>query len=514
MKSIARLSIVCLLVLCATAGTAAVTDEAKAKEDSTPGGAAAGQKQPQQTKAPEKPSSSKQSLHTVKRGPLVISVALDGVFEARNTHEIALRPKQWSSFRVLDAVEHGRRVKRGDSLVALDTEKIDRAIADLRAELQLSELAVKLAEQVLQSLEATTPLDLDAARRALRVTREDTQLYRTVNRPLSLKSAAFMLKSAQQSFEYQQEEVRQLEKMYKADDLTEETEEIVLRRARNSLERAKFYLEQAKIQHEQTLKLEIPRRDEQIEDSTKRSELQWQNNKVALPLALKKARLELKKMKVDRGRAEEKLKELQADRAAMVVKAPADGVIYYGKCSDGKFAGGGSLAENLRRDGNLSPKVVFMTLVEPRPMFVRAAVAEKDLQYVRAGLKGIAVPTGYPRIRLPARVDKLDPVPASSGSFGSQITVELDRKAKALTPGMTCKVKFIPYRKKRALTVPPKAVITDEWDDQKHYVYVLAASGKTKKQRVTVGKRTEKKVEILEGLSEGDQILLERPKAQ
>jgi len=155
-----------------------------------------------------------------------------------------------------------------------------------------------------------------------------------------------------------------------------------------------------------------------------------------------------------------------------------------------------------------------MTLVEPRPVFVRAAVAEKELQYVRAGLKGIAVPTGYPHIRLPARVEQLDPVPSSSGCFGSQITVELDRKARALTPGMTCKVKFIPYRNERALTVPLKAVIADEWDDQKHYVYVLTTSGKTKKQRVTVGKRTETKIEILEGLSEGDQILLECPKGQ
>ena len=35
---------------------------------------------------------------------------------------------------------------------------------------------------------------------------------------------------------YQKEELHQLEKMYKADDLTEETEEIILTRARHRLQ--------------------------------------------------------------------------------------------------------------------------------------------------------------------------------------------------------------------------------------------------------------------------------------
>jgi hypothetical protein len=57
-------------------------------------------------------------------------------------------------------------------------------------------------------------------------------------------------------------------------------------------------------------------------------------------------------------------------------------------------------------------------------------------------------------------------------------------------------------------------IVTDEWDDQKHHVHVLGKDGKPKKRAVTLGKRTAKKVEILKGLSEGDKVLLERPKEE
>ena len=61
-------------------------------------------------------------------------------------------------------------------------------------------------------------------------------------------------------------------------------------------------------------------------------------------------------------------------------------------------------------------------------------------------------------------------VPTAPGSFDARLTVVLDRKAKWLMPGMTCKVKLVPYLKKDAMTVPPKAVTPTSWTMQKHFV--------------------------------------------
>lgn len=480
-------------------------NEAKRAEESK---AAEGLKSDEKDKPPAAP---KPATHTVKKGPLKIEVTLSGAFEPQKMSEIALELKAWSTLSVVTAVEHGTQVKRGDLLVALDREKIDRAIADLRREHKTSDLALKLAERQLATLEKTTPMDLEANRRAQKMAREDLDYYFKVSRPLTLKSEEFYLKSAQQSFEYQEEELRQLEKMYEADDLTEETEEIILKRARNALEQARFSLEQSKILHDRTVNVTIPRRDVSVREAAKRIDLLSDEAKVAIPLTLKQQRLALEKLKLERARSEERLEKLLADRDAMTVKAPVAGVVYYGRLVHGRLSGIGSSPTSLRRGATLSPKQVFMTIIKPRPMFIRTTVPEKELHNVRAGIKGTAVPTGYPEMKLTAIVERVAAIPTGSGSFDTRITVALDDEAEPLMPGMTCKVTLVAYEKKAAVTVPPKCVVTDEVDKEKHYVYLLGEKAKPKKRYVTVGKRTAEKVEILKGLSEGDQVLLEPP---
>ena len=495
-----------LLALALSAGIPALAAPEKVKDSKTSA---------KDTKTPPKnakeSSSSKPETHTVKKGPFKIEITLDGVFEAQEMTEMVLRPRVWSGLSVLRAVEHGARVKQGDLLVALDLEKIDRAITDLRLDLKLARVGLKTAQEQLRTLEKSTPLDLARNERAKRIADEDLKHYLKV-RPLAKKSTHYMLEMARNYLEYQQEELRQLEKMYKADDLTEETEEIILKRAQRGVKRAKFSLEKAEVEHERALKFGLPRGDQQIKEHTRRVEQEWKATKTMLPLALKKAQLEFEESKTQQARAEEKLEKLLADRKAMTLKAPTGGVVYYGACVRGKFGGSSSITARLRRGATLLPNAVFMTIVKPRPMFIRATVAEKQLQHFRAGVKGTAKPTGYPELKLTAIVDRVDTVPMGSGGFDSRITVALDRRAGALMPGMTCKVKLVPYQKKKALTGPPQDVSTGEDDDRKHYVYLVRKKGKPKKRYVTLGKRNDKQVEILRGLSEGNKVLLEPPK--
>ncbi len=458
-----------------------------------------------------KPEAAEPASHVVKKEPLKVEVALDGIFESDAMTPIIVKPKAWSSLIVLKAVEHGTKVKRGDLLIALDLEKIDRAIADAKTGLEEGAVALQLAENALKLAATTTPMDLATARRSLKNTLQDYEHYVNVSRALSLKSADMSLKSSQQSLENNLEELRQLEKMYKADDLTEETEEIILKRARAAVERSKFYMERAKVNHQQALKVEIPRLDISKKESKRRAELGAGSSAVTLPLALKKQRMDLAKLKRDHGRAKEKLKDMLADRAAMTVKAPAAGIVYYGKCTRGKFTAG-STSSSLTPGKSLAAGSTVMTIVRPRPMFVRTTVPEKALHQVSAGVKGKATPVGYPEMKLTAIVDRVAGIPLSAGGFDARITVAINHKAEALVPGMKCKVKLTAYENEEALTIPVKALMTNEKNDEKKYVYFLNKKGKPKKRPVQVGHRTAEKVEILKGLAEGDKILLERPK--
>ncbi len=68
-----------------------------------------------------------------------------------------------------------------------------------------------------------------------------------------------------------------------------------------------------------------------------------------------------------------------------------------------------------------------MTIVKPRPIFVRASVEEKELHFLKPELKGKAAVAGYPDLKLPAELKHVsaDPgirreVPGSNrGSLGA-----------------------------------------------------------------------------------------------
>ena len=202
----------------------------KAKKDAKPADA--------KTEAKKESSDDAAKPHRVKKGLLRIEVVVDGSLEPQEMSEIILRPQEWSGLSVLKAIDHGSAVKRGDLVLALDPEKIDHAIADLRSEIQLDDIALKQAELQLEAMDKSSPLDFESAQRAQRNMEEDAKQFFEVERPLFLKATEFSLQSAKDYVEYEEEELHQLEKMYRADDMREETEKIVLKRAQDAVKRA------------------------------------------------------------------------------------------------------------------------------------------------------------------------------------------------------------------------------------------------------------------------------------
>ncbi|MCB1077347.1 MAG: hypothetical protein KDM64_05895, partial [Verrucomicrobiae bacterium] len=199
------------------------------------------------------------ALHKVKKGEFELKVTLDGVFESAGQTPISLSPEAWSDLTIVSVVDHGTEVKKGDVLVKFETKDLAEQIADLEKSQPLAELNLKLARQELETLEKTTPLSLDSARRTKMETEQDFAYYEDTGRPMDEKDAHEDLKRIEQSLSYAQEELDQLEKMYQADELTEETEEIILKRARNDVAYYKWILEQTKARSERSLNTMIPR---------------------------------------------------------------------------------------------------------------------------------------------------------------------------------------------------------------------------------------------------------------
>jgi multidrug efflux pump subunit AcrA (membrane-fusion protein) len=453
--------------------------------------------------APVKPPTVK-----VEKAPFRLELALKGTFEPAATAEVLVKPEAWSSgFGVLTAVEPGTAVKRGDLLANFDPEKIDRAIRDLEADQQLADLAIRMAELELPIAERTAPLDMAAAERAKDRAEEDLRKFLDVDKPLSIEGAEFGLKNARHSLEYAEEELKQLQKMYRK-DLTEETEEIILKRQRNAVESAQFVLKMSENRREQQLKVELPRREQDIRDATAKAVIAWEKYRTAGPLALNQKRLALDKAKYERSRAAERLANLKKDRDLFTVHAPADGIVCYGRCVQGQWPTAALLLGRLQKGGTIGGDEVFMTIVPPAPTTVRATVEEKDRGSVAVGAACKVTPTAMPDVKLAGKIERIGRVPIG-GSF--EVIVALDSApADAILPSMTCSVKAVTYTNPLALTVPAVAVFDDEIDEERHYVYKVAA-GVPERRVVKLGKRSNGRAEIKAGLEAGDEILLAKP---
>jgi len=462
-------------------------------------------------------SASKPPTTKVEKGPFRVEVTLSGIFEATKTTEVSIRPKAWALPLVVErGIELGTPVKKGDILVEFDHEKIDKTIQDTEVENTLADLALKQAEEELPILDRSLPIDLAAAERSKVQADEDFKRFLDVDRPNSERSVQFTVKQANEYLEYSKEELKQLEKMYRSKDLTEETEEIILRRQRFQVEASEFYKKESELHRDQTLKIDLPRQEQRMRESAVKQAIDLAKARALLPLNLNQKRLALAKLKHDHTKAAEKLADLRSDREAMTVHSPADGLVYYGRADRGNWTSSAATGQKLHRGGMIMPDEVFITVVSPRPIDIRATVEEKDLSALTQpnDLKGVVTPTFDPERRLPARLTSVVSVPREPGKFEVVIAVDLGPDQTAIKPGMAASVRFIPYRKDNALTVPSTAIFEDDSaDPATSYVYVAKPDkdGKFPKRPVKICKKSGTKTEVLSGLAEGDEILTSKP---
>ncbi len=438
------------------------------------------------------------ATHTVKAALFELSVEIDGTFESARMTEIALSPEAWGDLTVVETVDHGTLVKKGDVLVKLETEDLKDQIRELELARPGAELALKIAEEEFNALESSTPLQLKAAREAKTRAEQDLVYYEKVTKPRSIDSAHWNVTSSEFSLEYNQEELDQLRKMYAADDLTEETEEIIVKRAEYSVESSKRSLDSTRNRTERSLTTTFPREHADQRQQLEQQIINWKKAESTLPETLKKARLDLAAQRRGLEKSADNLSELKTDLAAMTVIAPHDGVAYFGAATRGKWLTTANIEKKLRPSGKLMPHEVIITVVQTAPLQIRTAVAETQLPNLEIGQSAEVTPTSNPDAKLDAELKTLSYVPLAGNTFDAVFSMAKNPVAN-LFPGMTCKLKIELYKNPKALTVP-KAAVKGEGKDR----HVILSDDK--KRPVKVGKSNDKHTEITSGLKEGDVV--------
>lgn len=418
---------------------------------------------------------------------------------------LQLKAEKWGDFKIEKVLAHGAAVKKGDVLVQFDREGYDQKLADARRAVKATELSLAQAEQDLAWLEKTTANKLEALKRAATIAKEENDYFVKIRRANSEKAVDQALKRKQEGLENEKEELRQLEKMYKADDLTEETEEIILTRQKAMVEAATVGLELEQENHKRAKQVLLPREAIGLAEAERDSAIALARGEKDLPRALELKKIEVEGLKVSRERELKNLTELEKDQGCFELKANEDGVFYYGAIENGRWSANPEFAKSMVVDGKLPVQKVFASVIPAKSKLgLVAFLDEASARVLKKEASGVAVLTGREDVEAEAKIKGLASVPAADGTYRADVSVNWTPEVAVVT-GATSKVTVQAYCNEKALVLPAKALtrVGKDW-----VVQVKLTDGKSEQRKVKRGQSQGDRVEIVSGLEPGQVVLL------
>lgn len=449
---------------------------------------------------------------TVEAKPFTIDRSFQATILPAKPALISIDPDTWADFTIEQILPHGSEVKKGDVLVKFDREGYDRKLEDLKRAVESRTLSLATQELSFAKLSEETTLRLDATRRAQRVAAEELDYFVKVNRKAQEEELADDLEGAKHRLEGEQEELKQLKQMYEADDLTEQTEEIILKRQQYSVKSAELSLKMAELKTKRALEVTLPRQLETLTSTAKSSAIELEKADKNLPRGLEIARLEIEAARVAAAREKKDLADFEKDAVFLELKAPADGTFYHGSLDEGRWTLG-ELAKLLTKGGKVPFIKPFASLVpKDADLGLVAHVDEGVARSLKNLMKGNVIASGREDVALTATIQKVASVPAADGRYRVDLQSESpeDPKAKfpadlGVMPGMSFECRFVVHKKDAAVALPAKALRAE---DGKWTVQVKMADGKAETRPVQRGRVSGDRVEIVSGLDAGQVVII------
>ena len=160
---------------------------------------------------------------------------------------------------------------------------------------------------------------------------------------------------------------------------------------------------------------------------------------------------------------------------------------------------------------NASSPMVILTVADMSKMQIQTQVDESDIGKVQVGQKVTFTVDAYPAQTFSGVVSNVSQkATVVSNVVYYNVLVDVDSAKNLLKPTMTARVSIIIAKSKNALSVPLAAV---KANNGQQYVMVVQ-NGKTQNTLVTAGITGDNKIEILSGLTEGDEIVASSAKTQ
>ena len=215
---------------------------------------------------------------------------------------------------------------------------------------------------------------------------------------------------------------------------------------------------------------------------------------------------------------EKRVKEINQNIEFCTMKAQAPGLVVYGTGGSDdmyramRYRGGGSSGV-IAEGESVSEGQTILSMPDTAIMVAEIGVHETEVDKVRVGQPATIVMDAFPDKVLEGEVVEVAPLPDQSRGFMNpdlkvyKALVKIDGTHDFLKSRMSCKVQILVEQLEDAIIVPIQVVSNRIG---KKVVYVITSQGH-QERAVRTGLFNDTFVEIIEGLEEGEEIMLNPP---
>jgi multidrug efflux pump subunit AcrA (membrane-fusion protein) len=447
-----------------------------------------------------------EGLFKVKKGELPITLTENGTLVAKESQKIV--PEFRGRGKIISLIEEGKVVAEGDELCKFDTTELQQQVDQVQLDIAKAEADLAASKTELEIQEKQNAQDLKKAQIAVEKAEKDKQRYIEGDAPQDRRKLEITIKETTTTYEKAKKKYEDDKTLFEKDFINKSERD----QDEQDKERAEVSLESAKVAMDIYEKFILPM-------TTRDKDVAVEDAGLGLETATKRAESKLRQMQVAQeqnqkrlDKMKQQLKERQDELAKMVLKAPCPGIVIYGDPRYGWWD-----QNNFKVGGEIWGGNTLFTIPDLRVMQVKVQIHEADINKIKTDMNANVTMDTYDGLNLKGKVTKIAAIAAGSGNpyggdqqevkkFDVEITLE-GTTAVELKPGISAKAEVMIDTRKDTLYVPLQCVFLEAG---KQWCYAVVANVPNKRE-VKPGLSNDTYLEILEGLKEGEEVLLYNP---
>lgn len=430
-----------------------------------------------------------------------IAVDTVGVLDAARS-QIISSSVRGNKGKIIYLIEDGAWVKQGDVLMRLDPTPFEEEVARFNSEVQKLASAVEAANQMLEWEKNQLESRIASAEYNRRVAELEAKRLVDGDGPLQLAQYGEEQEKARIEASRYEAYAKDLEELG-AKGYPNPTE---LARARENATTFREKFNSAERRFSSYKQYVLPSLLEAAKAKVQNAERELEQMRKGALYKIANVAEEKNQLAIKLQTERENLELARDELAKTTIRAPIAGIVIHYE----------AFREEQRRKPRVGDSVwqnyPLLYLPDVSNLIVKTQVREVDLHKIALNQSCAVRVDAYPEVAYAGEVAAIGALAAARAADGSgdkyfQLTVTLQGEDLRLRPGMTARVSIVAEEVRDALSVPIHAVFQDGGG---HWVYV-AENGRLRRTAVKLGRQSEDWAEVLEGLSENQQVSLARP---